>query len=333
MFTIGSLHPLSPFLLAPMAGYTQLPFRELCLSHGAGLCYTELTVAEGIARQLPPTMLYLETSSQDHPIGAHIYGCNPDSMGRAAAIIEQSGRFDLVDINAGCPVRKLTSKGCGAALMKNPELIYRIIRAMKEQTHGIPITLKTRIGLSSRAANIHEVADAAQQAGADAITVHARFACNRHKGPADWDVLQTLKKQLRIPLIGNGGANSAHDAVRMLQETGVDAVLIGRAALGNPWIFEEAEALLNNQPWTPPTHEQRNELMLRHADATIAMVERAMTIRSGKTQLTAEQAGCRLFRAHLVHYLAGCPGLKAALRAHNQLSSISDLHAILESIQ
>jgi tRNA-dihydrouridine synthase len=195
----------------------------------------------------------------------------------------------------------------------------------------LPITLKTRIGRTPNTANINEIADAAQQAGADAITVHARYACNRHKGPADWHALRQLKKYLRIPLIANGGADSAQDAIQMLHQTRADAIMIGRAALGNPWIFEEIQAALNGDTWSPPDNATRRALILEHAQRTIEMSGRALKTRR-KSRYTAEQAGCRLFRAHLVKYLAGMPGLKQALLQVDQIDSLQHIQQIIEKL-
>jgi len=326
-FNIGSLPIDFPFLLAPMAGYTHLPYREICHRFGAGLCYTELVVAEGTARRLPPTMIYLETSTIDSPVGAHLYGSEPSAMARAAVVIEETASFDLIDINAGCPVRKVTSKGAGVALMRDPERIYEMVRQTKEAVH-LPVTVKTRLGRTPGTDNIDEVAAAIQEAGADAITVHARFASDRHKGDAHWDRLRTLKSKLHIPLIGNGGVQNAASAIQMKQETGVDAVMIGRAALGNPWIFSEITSQLEHRPWIPPTREEKHNLIMSHARQTIRMMDRALRTRR-KNKYSPEQAGCRLFRAHLARYFRGYPGLKKAMLQCDPIDSLNQIERFL----
>lgn len=329
LLSIEMAPPVFPFLLAPMAGFTDSPFRRLCMLQGAGLCYTELVVAEGFARSIPATMLYLRVHPEEQPVGCHIYGSNPDSMARAAEKAQQMGTFTLVDINAGCPVKKVTSKGAGAALLQDPQRVYDIIAAMR-QASDLPITLKTRIGKHRRSITIYEMADAAQQAGAQAITVHGRFASDFHKGESRWDILKELKTKLRIPLIGNGGANDAASAIAMLRETGVDAVMIGRAALGNPWIFTEIRAQLEKKAYTPPTADEKKQLILIHLQHHLDIAKLEKETRPG-IKLPAEVAGCRTFLSPLLRYFAGQPGARKQITAH-PLDSQDQIKVLIDAL-
>ena len=326
---IGPLFFDFPAVLAPMAGYTHRPFREICHHFGCGLAYTELTVAEGIARRLPPTVFYLNTSAQEGPLGAHLYANNPDSVYRAAQVINETGGFALIDINAGCPVRKVLSKGAGAALMRTPQLLHDMVKAARAAT-PLPVTVKTRIGRSPHTGEMMEVALAIQEAGADAITIHARYACDKHKGPAHWDKLAALKQALRIPVIGNGGAVSPESALRMIAETGVDGVMIGRAALGHPWLFAAIRAAIRGDSWTEPTLDEKKHWILEHARRFAILMENAP--RKASARLTPEEHACRLFRPHLACYLHGIPGARRLLREYDAINSLADIEDILHRI-
>jgi len=228
---IGKLTIETPVLLAPMAGYTDAAMRSLCLRSHCGLVFTEVINAEGIRHGSHRTIHLLETWPGERPVAAHLYGASPDAMAEAAAFVERTGRFDLVDVNCGCPVRKIVVKGAGVALMKDPAKIGAIVRAMRGAT-VLPVTVKTRLGLSPERANVAEVAQAVEEAGGAGIVVHARYAVNRHTGRADWEALAAVKAARRIPVIG-------------------------KAAVGNPWIFQEAYCLLRGEPFAPPSRRRR----------------------------------------------------------------------------
>lgn len=326
---IGSVQIDRPVVLAPMAGYTHRPFRELCHHFGCELAYTELTVAEGIARRLPPTLFYLNTSPLEGRLGAHLYANNPDSIHRAACVIEETGGFALIDINAGCPVRKVLSKGAGAALMRTPQLLHDMIKAAKAGT-TLPVTVKTRIGRSPHTGEMLEIAQAIQEAGADAITVHARYACDKHKGPAHWDQLALLKQSLRIPVIGNGGAYTPELVLRMLAETGVDGVMVGRAALGHPWLFAAIAAAFRGESWAPPTLDEKKHWIFEHARRFAVLMENAP--RKASARLTPEEHACRLFRPHLACYLHAIPGARRLLREYDTINALADIEHILHRI-
>ncbi len=305
---IGNLTIKVPVLLAPMAGYTTPPFRAICRKLGSSLNFTEMVPVEGIRRRLPQTMVYLDSMPHEHPIGAHIYGTNPDTFARAAEIIEAFGRFDLIDINCGCPVRKIAGGGAGVSLMREPEKIRDIIKAILKAT-SLPVTVKTRIGISEDEFNISEVAQAIEEGGASAITIHARFATQRHSGPVNFEALRQIKSERSIPIIGNGGIKSGQQAIDMIDQTGVDGVMIGQGAIGNPWIFREIRCAFDRIPCAPPSAEERLEVITEHLRGLYEL----MTV---KNQLRKhpgsqiERLACEAFRGHMGKYLRGMKGIK-----------------------
>lgn len=317
---IGALTIRVPLCLAPMAGYTRSPFRAICRRLHCGLVFTELVTAEGIVRRQPRTMHYLESLPEERPVAAHIYGSDPDALSGAARVIESLGRFDLIDINCGCPVPKVTRKGAGVALMREPEKIHAIVQAVS-QAVSLPVTIKTRLGLSRELANISEVAQAAEEGGARAIFLHARFASEGHSGPVDLETLQRIKQERSIPVIGNGGITKAHHAYEMLQHTGVDGVMIGRAALGNPWIFDEIHCLWSGRPYSPPTNGERKAVIAEHLHRLHDLMLIKDQFRRRRNH-TAEQATCRKFRGHLARYLAGMRGTRNLQKDLMEMDSI-----------
>jgi len=227
-------------VLAPMAGYTDAAFRLLCRRRGCARTYTEVVNAEGIARGSRPTLYLLETLPDERPVVAHIYGRDPSVMAAAAVYIESLRRFDQVDVNTGCPVRKIVAKGCGAALMREPERVHEIVRAIVSAV-SLPVTVKTRLGPTREELCVSEIAQAAEEGGAAEIAIHARTTAQKHGGEADWRTLARVKAERRIAVLGNGGVATAADALRMIRETGVDGVMIGRAALSDPWLLAELD--------------------------------------------------------------------------------------------
>ena len=320
--------PLSidpPFILAPMAGFTKSPFRSICLRLGSGLVFTELVTAEGILRHHPRTMHYLDTLPEETPIAAHIYGDNPESMAKAARVIESLGRFSLIDINCGCPVPKIMRRGGGAALMKDPEKIREIVE-MVSQAVSLPVTVKTRIGLAPDSINISPVARAVEEGGGKAIFIHGRTANNRHNGPADWDIIARIKDEVSIPVIGNGGITTAQEAIEAINQYGVDGVMIGQAAIGNPWIFEECLCRWTGRTFTPPTNRERFEVITEHLQKLHQFMLTEARIRKRPLSRT-ESVVCQHFYGHLTHYLAGHPGLTKLRKEITQTTSIDKLLA------
>lgn len=310
-------------MLAPMAGYTDSAFRSLCMKYKCSLTYTEVVSAEGASRGGMQTMHLLETAPGERPIGAHLYGANPEALASAAALIEKMDRFDFIDINCGCPVPKIVRKGAGAALMRSPETIELIVRTVKAAV-SLPVTVKTRIGLAPDKMNISEVAHAVETGGGSAIAIHARFASKRHSGDADWQALAKIKAERSIPVIGNGGISSVDDAFRMISETGVDGVMIGRAAVGNPWIFQEACCRFNELPWTPHSLEEHRTIIFEHLEALIQLKQKERRFRR-KNSLTVDQAAVLHFRAHLHQYLRGFRGWPDVRRNLNTMHQIEEV--------
>ncbi len=313
----------TPIILAPMAGYTDLAFRATCKQFGCGLVFTEVVNAEGLARRMARTMHLLETAEDERPIAAHIYGRNPESMAKAAIVIESLGKFDLIDINCGCPVRKIVAKGSGAALIKEPEQIGKIVKAIKAEV-SMPVTVKTRIGFDEDNVTIFEIADAVQEAGGDAISIHARLAKNKHSGDADWKILREVKSKASIPVIGNGGINSAEDVPKMLEQTGVDGVMIGRAAVGNPWLFDEINHLMAGKEYKQHDSEEHRKIVMGHLERLVKLVEVQYKYRK-KVKQPAEGAAVCHFRAHFFKYFSGYKGFGKIKRELNDYNSVKQI--------
>jgi len=236
--TIGSVRLQSGLMLAPLAGYTDLPFRLLCRENGAALCFSEMISCHGLVQNQKNTHELLRTVAEERPFAVQLFGSDPEFMGQAAAIVS-SLPADLIDINMGCPVRKVIKKGCGASLMKNPQLAEAIIRAVCARS-SLPVTVKFRSGWTGASINAPEFAAMAEAAGASAVTIHARTWVQGFGGTADREVIKAVKAAVSIPVIGNGDILSYTDAMAMMAETGCNGVMVGRGALGNPWLFSLA---------------------------------------------------------------------------------------------
>ena len=236
---IGTLNLDNPFILAPLAGYSDLAFRLLCREYGASLCFSEMISCHGLHFRQKNTLDMLKTSAAERPVAMQLFGAEPEVMAEAAAILSEHP-IDLIDINMGCPARKVIKKGAGCALMKDPALAAEIIRGVVKNS-SVPVTVKFRSGWDHQSISAGDFARMAEDNGAAAVTVHARTWSDGFSGTADWRIISQVKQAVSIPVIGNGDIQSHADGVRMLAETGCDGVMIGRAALGAPWIFS-AEA-------------------------------------------------------------------------------------------
>ncbi len=309
---IAHLSLESPFLLAPMAGFTDYAFRRICRRLGAGMVFTEMASVEGLRRRSPKTLHYLEAGREEKPVAAHLYGADPAAFAEAAEVAESLGRFDLIDINCGCPVPKITRRGAGTALIREPEKIAAIVKTVRA-AGSLPVTVKTRPGIVPGHPRIREVLRAAEAGGAAALIIHGRWARDRHGGEADWKIIGEIGEEAAIPVIGNGGIESAGDALDKLRRYRVDGVMIGRAAIGNPWIFSEAKALLEGEPFIPPTPAERFRVISEHLETFSRSKLMEARIR-GRDPNGAGNAACREFYGHLVGYLAGIPGLGALKR-------------------
>ena len=316
-----------PVVLAPMAGYTDAAFRSICKEHGAGACYTEVTSAEGIRRDSQKTFQFLKVSELDHPIAGHIFGKSVEAMVEAAQYIEKLGCFDWIDLNCGCPVKKVVRRGAGAALMKEPEEIGEIVRAVKKAV-SLPVSVKTRIGFSPAFPDHLTIAKMVEDAGADMIAVHGRFACNFHKGDADWEKLGEIKQALKIPVIGNGGVFTPEDATEMVRVSGVDGVMIGRGAVGNPWLFDQ----IKNPSVGLPTLQQRRGVIEMHLLRLVELTSSTAEGRRRKAKYDPLQAACLHFRPHLAQYLKGLRGRRVLLQELNNLKTVETIMSAVDNV-
>jgi len=327
---IGGVVVDPPVVLAPMAGLTDVAFRTMCRNFGSGMTLTEVVTAAGLVHGSRRTLHMLETGVGEHPIAGHIYGSDPSVMAAAAATIEALGRFDFVDINCGCPVRRIVARGAGVALMRDPAKLGAIVRSVVSAV-GLPVTLKTRLGICPDLMNISEVAQAAEEGGASAIIVHARFASNQHRGQADWEALARIKAERGIPVIGNGSVDRPEDAFRLLAETSVDGVMIGRAAIGNPWIFRQITDLARTGGFREPGNGERRRVILEHLARLTALKDKEMLFRR-RTDRTAEQAAVLVFRPHLVRYLNGYRRWCEVRRRMNDMLNLTDVLDALDTV-
>lgn len=327
--------------LAPMAGYTNAPMRRISRQHGAALTYTEMTCDRGLLNASEKTWYLLETLKDEGPVVAHLYGSNPETLAEAAAKVEATGRFVAIDLNAGCPVHKITACGAGAALIKNPQLIHDILKAMKGAVKGLPITLKTRLGPAPDKIAIFDILAAAEAAGAGALALHGRFTSQGHGGPVDLPLLATVKERAKIPIIGNGGICSKHCAWTMLHETHVDALMIARAAIGNPWIFDDIRATLQTgvepPPFKPTGLRPQRELdeiqrvLDEHLDLNLAFLN-MLKEKYGlpRDDIAIQENMVAAFRCHLFRYLHG---LKGSSYIRGRLFELQTLPAIREAVK
>lgn len=280
-------------ILAPLAGITNLSFRMMAREFGCDLCLTEMVSANGLVRGSETTVAYLKTIPEDRPLGVQLFGADPQIMAEAAVLVSEH-HPDFIDINMGCPVRKVVRSGAGAFLMKDPAAAGRIIAAVVKAVR-VPVTVKIRSGWSRQSANAVEMAKIAQEAGAAAITVHGRTADQGFSGHADWNVIALVKKAVAIPVVGNGDIRQPADALRMFCLTRCDAVMVGRGALGNPWLFQGISRLLAGEPDMPaPDPAQRLRIIRKHHDMEI--------------QACGVKVADRMFRKHLLWYTKGLPG-------------------------
>jgi tRNA-dihydrouridine synthase B len=262
MFRIGTLALSNRLIMAPMAGYTNLPFRLMVKRLGAGLVTTEMVSAMGLTLNQRKTLDYLKSHPDERPIAVQIFGSKPDVMARAAQMAVGAGA-DLVDINMGCPVKKVVKTGAGASLLRDPRRAAEIITAVRLSCTA-PLTVKIRAGWSPGEPVAVEIARMIEDCGADAITVHSRFANQGFSAPADWAWIARVKERLKIPVIGNGDVFSLPQALKMRNETGCDGVMIGRGAIGNPWIFKQILSAEQGLPVCTPDLSERRSFIMEH---------------------------------------------------------------------
>lgn len=322
-FKIGNVTLESPFLLAPLAGITDSPFRRICKEQGAALVYSEMVSAKGLYYDGKKTEQLLDFYPEERPIAYQLFGSEPDIM--AWAVEKLADRDNcIIDVNMGCPVPKVAKNGEGAALMKDPDLASEIVSAMvraeekaaaKSDRPPKPITVKCRLGWDRNRINLREFAKRMEASGAAALAVHARTREQMYSGKADWSAIAEVKSLLSIPVIGSGDIFTAEDANRMLKETGCDFVMIARGALGNPWIFRDALCLYEGRSSLPLTGDEKIKVVLRHIDMQIA--------EKGERQAVLEM------RKHIGWYLKGTPGAAELRRRANSAVTAEDLISVL----
>jgi nifR3 family TIM-barrel protein len=314
---IGDVVLENNIILAPMAGVTDLPFRLICKEQGAGLLCMEMVSAKAVHYNNKNTEDLMEIHPEEMPVSLQIFGSEPDIMAETASRIEQRP-FAILDINMGCPVPKVVNNKEGSALMKNPKLAGEIIYAV---SHAIkkPVTVKIRKGFDDNSINAVEMAKIAEDNGAAAIAVHGRTREQYYSGKADWEIIRQVKEAVSIPVIGNGDVVDGISAKKLLDETGCDGIMVGRASRGNPWIFREINSYLDTGIIPPrPTVEEVCETIKKHARLSL--------------QYKDEYIAVREMRKHVAWYTAGYPHSAKIRRAVNEIESFEELEKLLESL-
>ncbi len=291
---IGSVTIETPVALAPMAGVTDLAFRQVCRGLGAGYTVTEMVSAKALCYQDKKSIPLMALGPGEHPAAVQIFGSDEGCMRQAAAIVAERARPDVIDINMGCPVPKVVKSGDGSALMRDPAKAAAIVRAVAEGAGGLPVTVKTRAGWDKGSVNCVEFCKALADAGAAAVTVHGRTRSQMYAGRADWNIIRQVKAALTIPVIANGDVFSGQEAAHILRYTGADMAMIGRGAFGNPWIFQQARAALAGEP-IPPLPPLRERCETAMAQFRMAMADKG------------EKVACLEARRHYALYLKGVP--------------------------
>jgi tRNA-dihydrouridine synthase B len=321
---IGTIELDNPLVLAPMAGITQLPLRLLAREHGCALVVSEMISANGLIHRGKKTLELLKSDPAERPLSVQLFGMEPAVLRDAAQIVQAEGA-DMVDINLGCSVRKVLKQGAGVALMQDPKRLEAILKAMRGAL-AIPLTAKLRSGWDGSGEQAVAIARIAQDCGVDGIAIHPRTARQGFAGKADWSLIARLKEAVSIPVIGNGDVRTPEDVVRMLRQTGCDAVMIGRAAVGNPWIFSETLALMNGRTPVTPSPAMRLEVSLRYVDCAIDHFGEQRAVRMMRTHLAwfvKGLAGAAAFRDTLVR-LATRQDVADALRAYFEALPLPD---------
>ncbi len=318
MLQLKSLTLKSNIIQSPMAGCTDLAFRLIGREKGMEFAFLEMISADALVHRNERTLAFLERTEADKPLGAQLVGCNPETMGEAAAILEDMG-FDLVDINCGCPVPKVTSPGGGSALLREPEKTRQIFESVVKNVKRIPVTAKMRKGFSDESGDeaVH-IAKIAEDAGLSLVTVHGRTRVQGYSGNADWEAIRKVKAAVKIPVFGNGDVNTGEDAKRLLETSGCDGVMIGRGGLGNPWIYKSIEAVLHQKESPPePALEEKKQTALKHLELEV--------------QTDGEKIGVLKFRRIGCWYLRNLPGAAEFRARVNTLTSAADMRAAVES--
>lgn len=307
-----------PLFLAPMAGVSEPPFRRLCRSFGADVVVSEFLSCEGLRRGIKSVHDGAYFTEEERPIGIQLYGADPVGMAEASRLVTEHYAPDFIDINFGCPVKKVVKRNGGSGCLKDLGLVARIIDAVRRSTH-LPVTAKIRSGWDETLRQPTEIALRCQDAGAAVLTLHPRTRAQMYRGQAVWEEIAAVKEALDIPVVGNGDIKTAADALRLWRETGCDGIMIARGSFGNPWIFQEARALLDEQTIRPrPAPAERLAVALQHA--------RLQAQIQGNTRRTAIE-----FRKHLGWYTRGLPGAAELRRQLHQIESMAEVERIFRA--
>jgi len=309
-----------PLLLAPMEDVSDPPFRALCKEHGADVVYTEFISSEGLIRDAAKSVMKLDIYEKERPVGIQIFGANEESMLRSVEIVEAS-KPDIIDINFGCPVKKVVSKGAGAGILRDIPLMVRLTKVMAEHTK-LPITVKTRLGWDHDSIKIVEVAERLQDAGAKAISIHGRTRAQMYKGAADWLPIAEVKnnQRMHIPIFGNGDVDSPERAIEMRDQYGLDGAMIGRASIGNPWFFNQVKHFMETGTHlAPPSIVERVDAARRHLEMAI--------------DWKGEVLGVLETRRHYTNYFKGIPHFKEYRTRMVTSNASADVFAALADVE
>lgn len=319
MFSIGSVTLPNQLILAPMAGVTDLAFRQICREHGAGLTVTEMASAKALEYGDKKTPRLLRLARGEHPASAQIFGSDPACMARSAKRALELSGCDIIDINMGCPAPKIVGNGDGSALMKSPDLAARIVAAVK-QAVPVPVTVKFRMGWDAQSVNCVEFARLCEQAGADMVAVHGRTRSQQYSGTANWDIIRAVKEAVSIPVAANGDVFAPQDVPHILAHTGADFVMIGRGSLGDPWIFERAHALMQTGvlPPLPPFAER--------IDTAVRQIELAVADKGERVALLEA-------RKHVNWYLKGVSHVRDFKKRISALTRLDELYALADEMK
>ncbi len=314
---IGNVNIEGYAALAPMAGVADKAFRELCMDFGACYCVSEMVSSKGISYNSEKSAQLMELSEKEHPCAVQIFGNEPETMAQAAVFAKRY-KPEILDINMGCPAPKISGNGAGAALMKDPKLCGEIVKAVVNAV-DIPVTVKIRKGFDDENINAVEVASICEENGAYAVTIHGRTRAQYYSGKVDLDIIKDVKSALSIPVIGNGDIVCADDAKRMYDYTKCDLVMVGRGALGNPFLFTEINAYFKGENYSKPDFEEKMKAMKRHIEALV--------------KNKGEYVGMHQARAHIPHYLKGFKGASKLRNEACRVSTLSDMYALIDKVR
>jgi len=317
--SIGPLTVWPPVVLAPMAGVTNYPFRAICKRYGAGLYVSEMITARPLVENQQKTLKLADFGPDESPRSLQLYGVDPYYVGEAVKRLVNEGRVDHIDMNFGCPVRKVTSKGGGAAIPAKPRLLAAIVRAAVQNSGAVPVTIKFRMGINDDVLTFLDAGRVGEQEGVASVGLHARTAAQLYDGEARWEAIAELKRSVKVPVLGNGDIWEAEDALRMMRATGCDGVIVGRGCLGRPWLFRDlADVFDGREPQNPPKLGEIRSVMLDHAERLSAWF--------------GERLALRQFRRHSTWYTKCFRGSAEVRQALMQIATLDDLRANLERL-